>query len=129
MEDEHLAVAAGTGADADRGDVDRLGDQRGDLVGHPLEHQGEAAGGLEGLGVLHQGERRLGLLALHPEAAHGVHRLRGEAEVAHHGDLGVDDGLDDRHPLGAALELHRLGAGPDEGGGVAHGVVGRRGGS
>ena len=79
----------------------------GDLVGHALEHDGEAAG------VRRAPWRRRparsaasALLALHLEAAHGVHRLRGEAEVAHHRDLGVDDGLDHRHALAAALELH-----------------------
>ena len=50
--------------------------------------------------------RRSVLLALHLEAAHGVHRLRGEAEVAHHRDLGVDERLDHRQPLAAAFELH-----------------------
>ena len=64
------------------------------------------------------------LAALDLEPAHGVHRLRRQAEVAHHRDLGVDDGLDHRQPLAAALQLHRLGAGPDEGGGVADGLVG-----
>ena len=67
------------------------------------------------------------LAALHLEAAHGVHRLRREAEVAHHRDLGVDDGLDHRQALAPALELHGLGAGPDERGGVADGVLDRGG--
>ena len=92
---------------------------RGHLVGDALEHDGEAAGGGQGLGVGHQLERRAVLAALDLEAAHGVHRLRGEAEVAHHGDLGVDEGLDHRQALAPALELHGLGAGPDELGAVA----------
>jgi hypothetical protein len=42
--------------------------------------------------------------------------------VAHHRDLGVEDRLDHRQPLAAALELHGLGAGPDEPRRVVHGV-------
>ena len=79
----------------------------------------------ERLGVGDQRQRGAVLAALHLEAAHGVHRLRGEAEVAHHRDLGVDDRLDHREPLAAALELHGLGAGPDQLGGVAHRVLDR----
>ena len=124
MVHEHLAVAAGAGADADGGHVDRVGDHAGDLVGHALEHDGEAAGGGQGLGVGHQLERGAVLAALHLEAAHGVDGLRGEAEVAHHRDLGVDERLDHRQPLAAALELHGLGAGPDELGGVVDRVDG-----
>jgi hypothetical protein len=45
--------------------------------------------------------------------------------VAHHGDLGIDDGLDHRDPLAPALELHGPGPGPDQGGGVAHRVLDR----
>ena len=106
----------GAGADADRRHVDRVGDHAGHLVGHALEHDGEAAGGGERLGVGDQLQRGAVLAALHLEAAHGVDRLRGEAEVAHHRDLGVDDRLDHRQPLAAALELHALGAGPDRAG-------------
>ena len=67
----------------------------------------------------------VGALALHPEAAHGQHRLRGEAEMAHDRDLGPDDRLDHRQAGPAALELDRVGAGPDQRGRVAHGVLGR----
>ena len=63
--------------------------------------------------------------ALHLEATHHVHRLRREADVAHHRDLGVDDRLDHRHPLAAAFELHGLRAGSDERRRVAHRVVDR----
>ena len=58
--------------------------------------------------------RGLEVLALHPEPAERVDRLRGEAEVAHHRDLGVEDRLHRVEALAAALELHRAGAGADE---------------
>ena len=73
--------------------------------------------------VVDERERRRSFLALHLEAAHGVDRLRREAEVSHHRDLGVDDRLDHREPLAPALELHRLRAGADERRGVAHRVL------
>jgi hypothetical protein len=114
VEHEHLPVAPGTGADADRGHVDVVGHQAGDLVGHALEHDREAAGGGQRLGIGDELERGTVLAALDLEAAHGMHRLRREAQVAHHRHLGVDERFDHRQPLATAFELHRLGAGSDE---------------
>ena len=116
---------AGPGADADGRDVDRLGDGGAHHVGHPLDHEGEAAGRVERLGRVEQGAGGVGALALDPEAAHGEHRLGRQAEVAHDRDFGPDDRLDGREAGPAALELHGLRAGADEGGGVAHRVIGR----
>ena len=45
--------------------------------------------------------------------------------MAHDGDLGGDERLDHGHPGPATLELHGLGAGPHQGGGVADGVLHR----
>ena len=52
-------------------------------------------------------------------------RLRRQADVPHHRDLGLDDRIDHRHPLATSLQLHGLSPGPDEGGRVAHGVLDR----
>ena len=49
--------------------------------------------------------------ALHPVAAELVDRLRGQAQVRHHGDAGRDQRLDLRQHAGAALELDGLDAG------------------
>ncbi len=54
-------------------------------AGMPSMHDGERARGLQGLGVVQQPLAVLAA-ALHPEPAERVHRLRGEPEVAHHGD-------------------------------------------
>ena len=67
--------------------------------------------------------RGVELLALHLEAAERVDRLRRQPDVAHDGDLGVEDGRDRVEPLAPAFELHRAGAGADERGGVVHGLV------
>ena len=116
VEHEHLAIAMRSGADADRGDRQRVGDHARHLVGHAFEHDREATGVLERLGVVDQRERGGHLTALHLEAAHRVHRLRGEPDVTHHRDLGVHDRLDHRQPLAATLELHGLRAGLRPGG-------------
>ena len=73
--------------------------RRATTSGTPSSTMAKHAGLDERLGVVDQGAGGVELLALHLEAAHGVHRLRREADVAHHRDLGVDDGLDHRHPL------------------------------
>ena len=94
--------------------------------GTPSITKREAPGRAQRLGRVEQSRRRVDALALHPEAAHGQHRLGGQPEMAHDRDLRLDDGLDDRQPGPSALELHRLGAGPDQRRRVAHGVVGRQ---
>ena len=125
MEHQHLTIASRAGTDADRGDVDGVGDHRTDLLGHALDDEREASGMLEGLGVIDEGQRRIVLTTLDPETAHGVDRLRGQTDMAHDRDLGVDEGLDHRDALTTALELDALGTGPDECRGVAHRVLDR----
>ena len=47
VHDEDLAVAVGSGADADRGDGEHLGDFGGGVLLDEFEHEGETAGLLE----------------------------------------------------------------------------------
>ncbi len=124
MQHQDLPVAVGAGADADGRYGHLPGDQTGHLPGYALEHDGEAAGVDQGAGVVEQGAGGLGLLALHPVAPESVHRLGREPEVAHNGDLSVDQGLYDRHPGPAALELDRVRPCPDEDGGIADRLFG-----
>ena len=110
LPDQHLGVDVGTRADADRGDGQPLRHLGRDLGDDHLEHDGERAGLGDGAGV---GEQLLGGVlpaALHAVAAEGVLALRGEAEVRHHRDAGVDDGPDAVGVVRAALELDRVGA-------------------
>jgi hypothetical protein len=122
---EHLAIAVAAGPDADGRHVDGVGHHGGHPVGHALEDDGEAPRRGQGLGVGDQRQGGVVLAALDLEPAHGVERLRRQAEVAHHRDLGVDQGLDDRQALAAAFQLHGLGTGPDERRRVADGLVDR----
>ena len=93
------------------GHVDRVGDHAGDrrrartrarCAKQPASASATASSTMRLRGVE--------LLALHLEAAERVDRLRREADVAHHRDLGVEDRRDRVEPLAAALELHRAGA-------------------
>jgi hypothetical protein len=110
VDDQHLAVALHARADADGGDGQLRGDDARQLHRHALQHDGVGAGLLDGLGVAQDGPRALRVLALDLEAAHGVHRLGREADVAHHRDAGAHHLLDGLADLLAALELHALGA-------------------
>ena len=125
MEHENLTVAARSGADTDGRDVDRVGDQLGHLIGNTLDDDGKAAGVGKCLCVVDQGQRLGRLAALHPETPHGVHRLRGQPDVAHDRDLGVEQRLDHGQTLTASFELDALGAGANEDGRVAHRVLDR----
>ena len=118
MEHEHLAVAVTARADADRGHRHRLGDHAGHRVGDALEDDAEHAGLGQRDRVVDDDAGGVERLALHAEAAERVDRLRREAEVAHHRDLGVEDRPHVVETLAPALELHRAGAGPDQAGRV-----------
>ena len=63
------------------------------------------------------------LAGLDLEAADGVHRLGCEPQVPHDRDLGIDDRLDHRQSLAAALQLDGLSAGPDQRGRVSDRIV------
>jgi hypothetical protein len=89
-----------------------------------LQHDGEHAGLDDGMGVLDQLAGGIDVLALHPVAAHGVERLRGQPEVAHHRDLGVDDAADRLRPLAPPSSLTASAPFPHEPTGVDHGVTG-----
>src|SRR5215203_3336371 len=111
VEDEHLTVGPGAGADPNRRHLELLDDLVADRRGSRLDHDREAADRLQREGVLELLDRTLGRLALGFVAAEGGGGLGGEADVAHHRDAGVDDrpgALDDD---AAGLELDRLATG------------------
>ena len=93
-DDLDLPGAAGAGADADGRDAQALGDGRGQLLGHQLQHDREGAGLLDRQRVGEQGSRGIAGLALHADLADLVDGLRRQADVAHDRDAGLDHGLD-----------------------------------
>ena len=122
--DEHLAVAAASGADADGDDVELLGDEGRQGRRDAFEHHREGARLLHLVCVLNDTLGGVGVFALHLEAPKGVDRLRGHADVALNRNARVDDGLDLRGDRGAALELDRLRMSLlDQPAGVGQGVV------
>ena len=109
VEDEDLAVAAGAGADADGGDGELGGDLFGDFAGDAFEDQSAGAGMGEGEGVCPELLDGFGGAGLDAVAAHAVEALRGEAEMADDGNLGVGEGADEFDAR--AFDLDGFGAG------------------
>ena len=109
VEDEDLAVAVGTGANADGGNGQLGGDLRGHFAGNALEHDGAGAGFGQGQRVGLELQHGLRGARLHAVAAHAMNALRGEAEVADDGNLGVGEGADQFKAR--AFDLDGLGAG------------------
>src|SRR5437588_1026575 len=109
VDDEHLAVAARSGADPDGGDGQGRGDLAGERRGDTLEHDAERPRRFQLTGVLEDPGGDLGVLALDLEAAQPVHALRRQTDVAHDRDSGLGQPagrLDRGRP--AALQLHRV---------------------
>ena len=82
------------GADADGRDAQPLGDRRGELLGHELEDDREGAGLLDGSASARSARAWSRRLALDPDLADRVDRLRRQADVAHDRDAGPDERLD-----------------------------------
>ena len=107
-------------------DRDLLGDDLGNLVRDRLEHEREHSGAGQRLSIADELIRRLCLLALHFVSAHGADGLRGEPEMAHDRDLGIEDLLDRLESFPSALEFHGSGfALANEAAGVSYGVLRR----
>ena len=121
VEDKNLAVAIGTGADADGGDGELCGDGGGDFTGNAFEDDCAGSGISEGLGVgleLEDGFSGAGLDAV---SAHAVKALRGEAEMGDDGDFGLGEGADEIDAR--AFDFDGFGAGFfDEANGVGEAI-------
>ena len=76
-------------------------------AGTPSSTIAKRPGLLERLCVPEHAPRGVFALALDAETAHGVHRLRRQADVAHHRDSGGDDARD-----GVGDRFRRLRASP-----------------
>ena len=76
-------------ADADGGDGQALGDLRRQRRWNALQHQREDAGLGERVRLIDQPAGVLLALPLDPVAAHGMHGLGRQPDVAHDGDAAV----------------------------------------
>ncbi len=105
-DDQHLAITALAGPDANGRDLQLGRDLGGDFSGDALQHESKGAGILSRLRVGHQ---PIGV-ALHLVATHLVHGLRAQPDMAHDRDTGTDQRRD-RLGLGhRAFQLDGLAA-------------------
>ena len=125
LPDEHLRVTIDAGADADRRDVQCLGDLGSDRCRDHLHDDGEGAGLFEGPGF---GDQPFGRITTTLDAitAEIVFSLRGETDVRHDGYARIGQEFDLRNHRQSAFELHGVGIGffHESHGGV-EGLLGR----
>ncbi len=121
MKHQHLAVGVRAGTDADHRDGERGGDFAGEAGGNAFKHEAETAGDFHGTGLAK--EIFAGGLGATLDfiAAHGVDRLGGEAEVAHHRHTGADEVAEHFLVAVHTLDFHGMRAGPHEEGGAFDG--------
>ena len=99
-----------------------LGRQHG---GDGFEDEHRRTGFLQGQCIVAQALGSRLALALHLVAAHDVHGLRRQAEVAADGDATVDEEFDGFRHVAAAFQLDHLGAGRHQRDGVAESLFRR----
>src|SRR5215208_1450664 len=110
VQDEHLAVRARAGADADDRHLHELHDHVGHVGRDRLEDDREAAGVLQRERIVEHVLRPLGGAALGAVAAEGGRRLRREADMAHDRHAGPHDRPRALGHRAAALELDGVAA-------------------
>ena len=114
VQHQHLAVAIRPSADADGRDRTGCGDRFRQRCRHAFQHQQRRAGFGHRQRVLAQLGSGGVLAALHLETAEAVHRLRGEAQVAAHGNFALDQVADRGQLVAGAFQLDHARTGPDE---------------
>src|SRR5665213_3867197 len=108
VEDEYLSIAIGAGADADRGYRRGRRNARGNLARNAFEHQRTRVRAFQCCCVGEQNLDRIPRAPLHPIATHAMHRLRREADVSDHRDLGQSELLDQRGAVASTFNFHCL---------------------
>ena len=98
MEYENLAVACRAGADADRRDRDALCDEGGNFGRDALEDERETSGILEQQRLVDETLPLGCAFPLDLETAECVDALRCEPDVAHDGNLRVEDRFNRAEP-------------------------------
>ncbi len=95
VEDENLPVAIGTGANPNRRNGQRCGDLCRGFAGNAFKNQSSRAcfGKRKGIGP--KLARGFSSAGLHTIAAHAIHALRGEAEMADHGNFCIRESADE----------------------------------
>ncbi|HEX4157017.1 MAG TPA: hypothetical protein VHY79_00955, partial [Rhizomicrobium sp.] len=86
VRDQHLAVAIGSGTNADNGDVQGGREMARGFVGNAFDHNRERARGLESTAIFEELLLLFACAPLTPEPANGVNGLRLQANVSHDGN-------------------------------------------
>ena len=100
----------GAGPDANRGNLQEVGDLFGQGSGDTLKHNAEDASILQGLRIVNEAFGGGVAAALDAIATKSMHRLRCEADMAHNGNSGLNDGAHGFSHSHAAFQLDRVGA-------------------
>jgi len=122
VEDEDLAVAVGTGTDADGGDVEGGGDDLGDFGHDAFEDDADGSGIFEDPGVVDQFLCFFVGLPFFAVFAFDEDLLGEHADMADEREPGAGDGAHLIFEIGAPLEFHGMRAGFDEAAGVFDGL-------
>ena len=124
MKDEDLAVAIDTRADTNGRDIQLGCDLGSQLARHAFQHNGAGAGDFQLARSFAQAGAFRGGLALHLIAAHAMHGLRRQPDVADDGNLCRDQAL---HQLRTRpFDLYRFGtAFLHKAGGIGHSLIHR----
>src|SRR5205823_1601280 len=108
MKDQHLTVAAGTGADSNRRRDNLVGDHFSDLAWDSFQKNAGHACAVERCSITHELLNIRQRLALHLKAAHAVYRLRRKADVSCDRYFGINYSPNQVRAFVAALDLHHL---------------------
>src|SRR5271169_7141172 len=110
MEYENLAIAIGTGTDADGWNTKLFGDASAQFARDGFQNYRKCAGGFNGFRIALKLLRRVGRFPLDVKSSQSIDRLRSEINMAHHRYLGFDKTSDQFETALAAFDLHGLGS-------------------
>src|SRR5688572_7668831 len=103
MYHEHLNVTVHSRPNAYGRNAEAFRDEFSDLARYNFEHDGECSRVFECPRVVKKCAGRLGGLSLHAIATEHVYGLRCQPDVAHNGNLFVNEPLDQRRSLAPSL--------------------------
>ncbi|MDA9393114.1 hypothetical protein WN73_21635 [Bradyrhizobium sp. CCBAU 45394] len=124
MEYEHLAGAVGPGSNADGRYCQVFGRSCGKLGWNTFQYQRETSGFLQMMRVVEQALGLIGRPPLHLESTHNIDALWGKTEMAHDGNVAVDESAHHFNAIATSLEFYRVGAPLKESSSVSDGFLG-----
>ena len=106
MGNEHLPVTMNASPDSNGRNAQPGRDALRHRGRNTFQDHGETSGFLQEHGFVQEGGRGFFSPALDPVAPEPVHRLGRQTKMPHHGNLGVQQGLDGFGPDAASFDLH-----------------------